>query len=118
MVKLLPIIVIVIVAIGILTGLSKQIFSALESSKRLDTETERVTKLADENKKLKTELEKAESDESFEKTLRNELNMGKPGETVVVIPPEVITQVLESQKPPPPEPKLPNWQGWLKLFTH
>lgn len=118
MFKFIPIIVIVIVALGILTGLSRQIYSALDSSKRLDEETEKVTMMADENKKLKAELAEAESEVSVEKTLRNDLNMGKPGETVVMIPREVITQVLESQKPPPPSPKDPNWQGWLKLFQH
>ncbi len=118
MLRLLPIIVIVIVAIGILTGLSKQIISALNASERLNVETEKVTQLAEENKKLKEELIQAESSDELEETMRNELNMGKKDETVVMIPQNVIDQVIESQKPIPPAPKEPNWQGWLKLFVH
>lgn len=118
MTKLLPIIVIVIVAIGILSGLSKQIMSALEASNRLDQETDTVTKLANENKRLKQELAKAESPDTLEKTARDELNMGKPGETIVVIPREVVDQVIKSEQPPPPPPKVPNWEGWLRLFVH
>lgn len=118
MTKMLPIIVIVIVAIGILSGLSKQIMSALDSSKRLDAETETVTKLADENKKLKKDLEKAESQDSLEKIMREELNMSKPGETVVVIPRNVLESLIKSEQPLPPAPKVPNWEGWIKLFIH
>lgn len=118
MTKILPIIVIVIVAVGILTGLSKQIISALDSSKRFDQNAEAVTKLADENKSLKHQLEMAESDESLEKIMREELNLAKPGETIVVIQKDAIEEVINSQKPPVPTPKPANWEGWMRLFTN
>ncbi len=59
----------------------------------------------------------SQSQDEVEKIARDKLNMGKPGETVVVIPEELITKVIEDNKPKI-EPKLPNWQGWLKLFMH
>ncbi len=115
--KIIFIIVIVIVAVGILTGLSRQIASALEASKRLEDEASQVTKLTEKNNQLKKELSDAQSPDSIEKIAREELNLAKPGETVVVIPPDLISKVIEDNKPKI-EPKLPNWQGWLRLFIH
>lgn len=115
--KAITIIVIVIVAVSILTGLSKQIVNALNASQRLDEETNKVTKLTQKNNQLKKELALSQSPDAIEKVARDELNMGKPGETVVVIPEELISKVIEENKPKI-EPKLPNWQGWLKLFVH
>jgi cell division protein FtsB len=115
--KIIFIIVIVIVAVSILTGLGKQIVTALDAGKRLEDEANKVTKLTERNTQLKKELAQAQSPDSVEKTAREELNLAKPEETVVVIPPELINQVLEENKPKV-ESKSPNWQGWLKLFTH
>lgn len=115
--KTISIIVIVIVAVGILTSLSKQIVTALNASQRLDDQAARVTKLAEKNNQLKKELADSQSPDNIEKIARDELNLAKPGETVVVIPEELITKVIDDQKPKV-EPILPNWQGWLKLFTY
>jgi cell division protein FtsB len=115
--KTISIIVIVIVAVSILTGLSKQIVNALSSGQRLEEEANKVTKLTEKNNQLKQELLEAQSDDAIEKIAREELNLSKPGETVVVIPPELISKVIEDSKPKV-EPKLPNWQGWLRLFIH
>ncbi len=115
--KAITIIVIVIVAVSILTGLSKQIINALSASQRLDDEASRVTKLTQKNNQLKKELALSQSPDSIEKIAREELNLGKSGETVVVIPEELISKVIEENKPKI-EPQLPNWQGWIKLFIH
>ena len=115
--KIISIIVIVIVAVSILIGLSKQIVTALESGKRLDQEASKVAKLSEINNSLKKELAQAQSPDTIEKTARDELNLAKPGETIVVIPSELINKVLDEQKPII-VPKVPNWQGWLNLFLH
>jgi cell division protein FtsB len=115
--KAITIIVIVIVAVSILTGLSKQIINSLSASQRLDDEANRVTKLTQRNNQLKKELALSQSPDAIEKIAREELNLGKPEETVVVIPEELISKEIEDNKPKI-EPKLSNWQGWLKLFIH
>jgi cell division protein FtsB len=114
--KAITIIVIVIVAVSIMTGLTKQIITALSAGQRLDDETNKVTSLSQKNNQLKKELALSQSPDSIEKIAREELNLGKPGETVVVIPEELISKVIEEGKPKI-EPKLPNWQGWLRLFV-
>ncbi len=113
--KRIAFIITIIIGVSIVFALTKQIISALESGKRLDQAVDKVTQLQSENRKLKQNLEKAEDIDTIEETLRDDLNMGLPNETIVVVPEELIQRTLESQKPPP-EVKIPNWQGWLKLF--
>ena len=117
MYKKLLVIVIIIVAVIILISLVKQISSALGSDKRLDRLLEDVGNLERENKQLKKELALAGSYDSVEEVARNDLNMSFPGETVIVIPKEMIEKALTPAKKPE-EIKIPNWQGWLKLFLH
>lgn len=115
--KIISVIVIVIIAISILTGLGKQIAAALNASKRVEEQANRVTRLTEKNNQLKKQLVQAQTPDAIEKIARDQLNLSKPGETIVVIPDELITKVLEEAKPKE-EPKIPNWQGWLKLFIH
>jgi cell division protein FtsB len=117
MYKKLSVIVIIIVAIVILIGLVKQISFALGSDKRLNQLLEDVGSLERDNKQLKKELAQAESYDSVEEIARNDLNMSLPNETVVIIPQEMVDKVLTPDVKPP-EIKIPNWQGWLRLFLH
>ncbi len=109
---------IIVMVVGlILLGLGKQIGTALQAGKRLDTAAQQVDLLQQQNRQLKQKLAEVQKYNFIEQIARNKLNMGKPGETVVVIPEKAINQVLGAQKTLP-EIKLPNWQGWLKLFIH
>ena len=117
MLKKILVIVIVIVAIIMLIGLTKQIGAALNTDKRLDQILEDVSTLEKDNKELKRELASAESYDSIEEVARNDLNMSFPDETVVVVPDELIQEVLKPEEKPI-EIKGANWEGWLKLFTH
>jgi hypothetical protein len=78
---------------------------------------EDVGSLERDNKQLKKELAQAESYDSVEEIARNDLNMSLPNETVVIIPQEMVDKVLTPDVKPP-EIKIPNWQGWLRLFLH
>ncbi len=98
-------------------GLGRQISSALQASARLDQSASEASKLQDKNRLLRQQLEQVEDYSFVEEISRNKLNMVKPGETVVVIPDEVIKRVL-SANTKAEEVKLPNWQGWLRLFFH
>ena len=112
--KILTIIVIIIVAIAILTGLARQIASALEAGKRLDQAADTVSALQDKNRELKVKLTEVKSPQYIEQIARNKLNMAKPDDTVIVIPKELINKVL-GVNTKVEQIKLPNWQGWLKL---
>lgn len=117
MFKKLLVIVIIIVATFILIGLGRQIITALGADKRLDQLLEDVGRAQKENQELKKALVEAQSLDSVEEIARNDLNMSLPDETVVIIPEELIQKILTPVKKTE-EVKIPNWQGWLRLFVH
>lgn len=64
-----------------------------------------------EQEKLKAQLEYVQSDEFVEREAREKLGLGKPGETVVIVPsappvPSVSQSGGES-----------NWRKWWKLYA-
>lgn len=115
--RIVTIIVIIIVAIVILVSLARQINEALVSGTRLDQAAEEVNKLQEKNRNLKQKLSETQKYENIEEIARDKLNLAKPNETVVIIPDEMIDNVLRVQTPVA-EIKTPNWQGWLRLFLH
>ncbi len=115
--KIVTISLVITVVLLILFGLGRQIISALDAGKRLDLAIDEVSKLQQKNQELKQKLTQAKSQDTLEQTLRDKLNMAKPNETIVVIPKEAIDRVLGANKVIE-EIKIPNWQGWLRLFIH
>ena len=115
--KFLGIFVIVLLVGLIFLGLGKQIATALQAGQRLDNAAAEVNQLQKTNQELKSKLEEVQKISYVEEIARDKLSMAKPGETLVVVPEKAVDQVLGAQKVVQ-EIKLPNWQGWLKLFTH
>lgn len=105
----------ILIAAFILYGLTKQLFDALQAGKRLDGAINELGKLQEENRNLKHRLAEVQSVSFIEEQLRNNLNLARPDETVVIVPISAIEQVL-GEKKHLEELKIPNWQGWVKLF--
>ena len=109
-----------LIAIGILVFESYLIISSSQSvwslwQKQGEAEKKRqeVEKLEVENRRLQSRLAYEQSPQFVEKQAREKLNLVKPGETVVVIPEDVLKAATASAVPTPPPP---NWQQWLRLF--
>lgn len=84
-------------------------------SGRADDIKQAENRLEEANKKnddLKKQLAQVESEQYIEKEARNKLNMGKSGETVLLLP---TISVLPEPSPTPYE-NYSNFQKWLKLF--
>lgn len=106
---------ILIVVIIIAYNLISQIINTLKSGERLTQAAERLQTLQNQNKELKKQLEYIQTPEFIEKQARDKLGLAKKGETMVVIPEEKIDTVLGTSKSAQTS-RLPNYQGWLKLF--
>lgn len=117
MLKKFGTLVIILILIIATLSLGRQIYSSLRSSSRLDTAADSLSKLQAENRRLKRKLEEVSQYDSLEEIARDKLGLARSGETVVIISPKDIDQVLGAQKKVE-EVKLPNWQGWLKLIFH
>ena len=106
-------IAIVIIGIGLIISLSRNIYRLLKAGDQVKLAQQRLEELEKEHQELLERREYYQSEEFVEQEARNRLNMGKPGETVVILPPNVgeggeITST--------PAPELPNWQKWVRLF--
>ncbi len=112
-------ILVVLVGIYFIIALSRDLVELLSARERLEREQSEVERLSQEQQKLAEQLGYVMSDEFVEKEAREKLLMGKPGEVVMLLPPEEekvgqegLTQVKESSK----VKELANWQKWIQLF--
>lgn len=96
-------------------NLFRQILNTLGSSDRLNYLIEEVQRLEAKNKDLKQKLEQTKSIGFIEEQARNKLGLGKEGETLVIIAENKFKEILGASKSAV-EARLPNWQGWLRLF--
>lgn len=113
--KLIPIVVILILGL-VLVGLTRQINDALQASNRLDQAAAEVTGLQSKNQQLKKKLTEVQQPNFIEQIARNKLNFARPNETVVIIPKEALDKVVLGASKKIEDFKLPNWEGWLRLF--
>ena len=107
-------ILIIIVGIGLIVSLSRNIFKLLQAADQLKEAEQKVLELEKEAQLLTQKKELFQSQDFIEQEARNKLNMVREGETVVVLPPN-IKEVLGEKEKPKLE-SLPNWQQWLNLF--
>lgn len=114
MIKRGAFILVLCVFIAIFYSLSRQIYNSLSAGRRLDQAASDLAQLQRKNLELKKKLKDVGGVQFVEEQARDKLNMARDGETVVIIPDKEIDKILnQGQKPPE---KVPNWQGWLKLF--
>ena len=105
----------ILIVLFIAFNLVKQISQNLQASNRLPELISEVQKLQVKNQYLKNQLENIKSDQFIEQQARDKLGLAKPGETLVIISEDKIKQILGASAAAQIV-RLPNWQGWLKLF--
>ncbi len=115
MLKKIGLVLAIIFAVFVVYNLLSQIFNALKSGERLSTEADSLFKLETKNKELKKKLSQIQTQEFIEKEARNKLGLGKPGETVIVIPDEKIKEILQASDSAK-KARLPNPLGWWRVF--
>jgi len=106
--------IILIVGIGLIVSLSRDILRLLKAGDQVKLAQERVKNLEEEQAQLRQKEQYYRSDEFVEEEARNKLNMAKPEETIAILPQD-LEQVLGRTKKEEISP-VPNWQQWWKLF--
>lgn len=107
----------VILILGLLFSLGRQVYEVLKISERITEETEKLTRLQQQNQELRKKLEYVESGEFIERQARDKLNLARENEVVMVISPKEIDQILQEGKEKQVE-KISHWLGWLRVFWH
>jgi len=87
--------------------------SILELKKAGETVVDYEKELVSEEKKnqeLKERLKEVQKPEFIEREAREKLGLGKPGESIVIIPKITVMPPKKEEK------NLANWERWWKLF--
>lgn len=100
-----------LIGIGLIVKITGNIFRLIKAGEQIKLAEERVLKLEKEKKELLEKYQYYQSPEFVEEEARNKLNMARPGETIVILPPNA-----SKFSSPPPKENLPNWKKWWQLF--
>ena len=112
--KKIVIFTIMLIGLGLIISLTKDISRLLQAAGRVKLVEEKAQKLKEEQQKLLEKRAYFQSEEFIEEEARNKLNMVKPGETVVILPPNLAQALGREEKLAVPE--IPNWRKWWNLF--
>lgn len=107
-------IAIIIIGISLIVNLTRDILRLLKVGERIKMTENKLEEAREEERLLLEKEEYYASEEFIEETARNKLNMARPGETIVVLPPNLAEVVGRKEKESVQE--LPNWEKWWQLF--
>lgn len=105
---------ILIIGVGLIINLSRDILRLLKAGERIEQAQLRVEELEKENLELQELSQYYQGEEFIEEQARNKLNLAREGETIVILPPNVGELVGWKEEEKTPE--IPNWKKWFKLF--
>lgn len=106
---------ILVIGIGLIINLSRDIWRLLRAGDQVKLAERRLEELEKENQELEELKEYYQSEVFVEEEARNKLNMVREGEVVVILPPNVRELVGRGRAEDYQE-ELPNWQKWWRLF--
>lgn len=101
----------IIVCLFIINGLVRSIYDLWSKQDLVISAKNELEREQKENQRLKQQLVLVGSQAFIESEARNKLLMLKPGESGVIVPPDLI-----EKKAPKKTPESPNWQKWINLF--
>ncbi len=95
---------------------SRELLKLAKSGERIKEVEVKLEKLKITRWQLQEEKKYRESPAFLEKEIRDKLLMGKPGETVVILPQEEIDKIASPAGEPARMVELPIWRQWLEVF--
>lgn len=101
----------IIVCIITIQNLARSIYDLWHKQDLVVSAKKDLEREKEKNQRLRSELSYVQSQEFIESEARNKLFMVKPGESGVIVPPDLIKEKEEKR-----EILVPNWQKWINLF--
>lgn len=109
-----------LLGIYFIVALSRDLLDLLSKRERIFQEEAEVTKLEQEQRELAEKLQYVSGDEFVEKEAREKLLMGKPGEVVMLLPPENDqtgqTGPISDKDQSSVNEESANWKKWAQVF--
>ena len=109
-----------LLGIYFILALSRDLLDLLSKRERILQEEVEVKKLEQERRDLAEKLQYVSGDEFVEKDAREKLLMGKPGEVVMLLPPDNDQTgqagPISDKDQSSAKEDLANWEKWAQLF--
>lgn len=101
--------ILILFLLSLIVSLAKNILDYYKKNEFFSQFEQTIQKLEKENKEIADEIEKNRLQFSYEEVLRNKMNMTKPGEYVILLPPQKPSNIT-------PTPTVSTGQQWLHLY--
>lgn len=102
--------IVLVLSLIAINNLVRSIVNLWQKNDLLVRAERQLQKEKKENETLKKELTRVQSPQFFEEEARSKLVLGKPGESLVLLPPTATSESITDVK------KEENWKEWMKLF--
>jgi len=106
---------IIIIGLGLIVNLSRDIIRLVESLNQVKRVEEQTREIETKRQALLNKKDYYQTEEFIEEEARNKLNMTKPGETIVILP-ENLKAALGQEETSQQNEESPNWKQWWELF--
>ena len=105
----------------LMLNLTQSILSLTAKNKELEQASDKLEKELVKNSDFISELSQVRNPQYIERQAREKLGMSRSGETVVVVPQEIVSELASRSATISADfysrfDDTPNWQKWLKLF--
>jgi cell division protein FtsB len=110
--KRISFLLIIVVLLFIIIRLTSSIYTLWHKQDLLTNAQRQLQEEQKENSTLKKQLTTVKSTQFLDEEARNKLLMVKPGESEVIIDPNLLHASSSAQK----KQNLSNWQQWWELF--
>ena len=110
-IPLFPLVAVVGLLVTIL-GLSQSVVRLIGRKSLLKTKQEELVRLQKEQENLQNRLTIAQTPEFIEKEAREKLNLGKAGETIILVESGATQAQIQEKE----TNAVPNWKKWWNLF--
>lgn len=109
--------ILLIVSLFLVAAAARNTLGLLRRGDQIKEAEEKVRELEEEQARLLEVKEGVESEEFIEREAREKLGLAKPGETVVVLPPEdVLLRLAPKIEEETFIESLPIWKRWARMF--
>jgi cell division protein FtsB len=108
---------IIVFQILLIISLVRGIQLSQKSSSRIDGLQQTKTKLEEEQSLLRLQEAEVNSPEYLEKVAREELHLSKPGETVVIMPENVVVKTESDEDNQQVIRDEPIWKRWIMILS-
>lgn len=103
---------IIIISLYLIVTTSKSIIDLWGAGDKLTSREQNLVSLRKERDNLLKLKSKVDSNDYLEHVARDELGLSKPGEQLIIIPKELLTDNSPVASPD----ASPNWQKWARLI--